>query len=100
MYFIRLTCIFVGCLLAVNTVFAEDFSDVPKGHYAYEAIGYLRERKILLGYADGTFRPDQRVNRAEALKIIVSPWLQTRHWLSSPVHSTPMYRAEPGSRRM
>ncbi len=73
MYFIRLTCIFVGCLLAVNTAFAEDFSDVPKGHYAYEAIGYLRERKILLGYADGTFRPDQRVNRAEALKIIVSP---------------------------
>lgn len=51
----------------------KDFTDVPPDHYAYEAITYLRERKILLGYSDGSYRPNQRVNRAEALKIIVSP---------------------------
>lgn len=34
---------------------------------------YLREKGILQGYADGTFRPNQPVNRAEAVKILVAP---------------------------
>jgi hypothetical protein len=50
-----------------------DFSDVPSDHPAYEAIMALKEVGILSGYADGTFKPEQKVNRAEAIKIIVSP---------------------------
>ena len=50
-----------------------DFSDVPKDHYAYDAVKYLLSREMISGYKDGTFRPEEEVNRAEAIKIIVAP---------------------------
>ena len=53
----------------------QSFSDVPPQHFAYEAVEYLKERQILSGYSDGTFRPGAKVNRAEALKIIVNQLL-------------------------
>ncbi len=56
---------------------AQSFSDVAPSHPAFEAIEYLKEKGYLEGYADGTFKPDQAVNRAEATKIIVAPLLKT-----------------------
>lgn len=47
------------------------FSDVPQTHPNYVAIMYLKNQGILGGYADGTFKPDALVNRAEALKILL-----------------------------
>jgi hypothetical protein len=35
-----------------------------------DAITYLSDNEIIQGYADGTFKPDQTLNRAEMLKII------------------------------
>lgn len=63
-------------LLLVPTFgFAEEtsFSDLPKDHYAYEAVQYLKAQNIISGYEDGTFKPEKTVNRAEALKILVAP---------------------------
>jgi hypothetical protein len=51
---------------------AQSFSDVSQSNPAYGAIEYLKTQGILRGYPDGTFKPDQAVNRAEALKIIVA----------------------------
>ncbi len=48
------------------------FSDVPENHPVFGAVEYLKEKAILRGYDDGTFKPDNFVNRAEAVKIIVS----------------------------
>ena len=47
------------------------FPDVPTDSKYYTAIEYFRSREIIQGYTDGTFRPDQLANRAEALKIIL-----------------------------
>ncbi|MBU0728082.1 septal ring lytic transglycosylase RlpA family protein [Patescibacteria group bacterium] len=47
------------------------FSDVASNHEHYDAITYLQENGIVEGYDDNTFRPEQLVNRAEALKIIL-----------------------------
>lgn len=52
------------------------FRDIPAGSPAAEAAEYLRSVGILSGYPDGTFRPDQKVNRAEAIKIIIAPLLK------------------------
>lgn len=60
-------------LPAIAYAQAETFKDVPTTHSAFEAITYLREKGVLQGYADNTFRPDQTVNRAEAVKILVAP---------------------------
>lgn len=51
------------------------FTDVPANHPAAQAIQYLKEKGIISGYADGTFKPDNKVNRAEAVKIIVAPYV-------------------------
>ncbi len=47
------------------------FSDVASNNPDYEAINYLQENGIIEGYPDQTFRPEQPVNRAEAIKIIL-----------------------------
>lgn len=50
---------------------AQVFSDVPITYPNYTAITYLKVHGVISGYPDGTFKPDQVVNRAEALKIIL-----------------------------
>ncbi|MSR86905.1 S-layer homology domain-containing protein [Candidatus Peribacteria bacterium] len=65
----------VIALFSIEGVSAAVFPDVPKDHFALEAVNYLTEKSVLTGYADGTFRPDQKVNRAEALKIIASAFV-------------------------
>lgn len=46
------------------------FSDLKASNKYYEAISYLVEKKIVSGYNDGTFKPQNAVNRVEALKFI------------------------------
>ena len=67
-----ITLILAGAVIAVP-MDAMAFSDVPESHYAHDAIMYLAERGILSGYSDNTFKPDNSVNRAEALKMIIAP---------------------------
>ena len=47
------------------------FSDVPRGDSEYLAIKYLERQGVVNGYSDQTFRPEQAVNRVEALKMIL-----------------------------
>lgn len=47
------------------------FSDVSSNNEYHEAILFLAEEGIIQGYEDGTFRPDELVNRVEALKFIL-----------------------------
>lgn len=73
---ISILCLSLFCInstsamLACNTASC-GFSDVPESHQNYEAISYLYANGIINGFSDGTFRPDQEINRAEALKIIL-----------------------------
>lgn len=65
---------FVSLLFAAGSVSAaQSFSDLPPTDAAYEAAEYLKANNIISGYSDGTFKPAKKVNRAEALKIIVAP---------------------------
>jgi hypothetical protein len=57
--------------LPAGALAAQSFSDVGPANPHYTAIEFLQENGILTGYPDGTFRPDQTVNRAEVMKIIV-----------------------------
>lgn len=57
-------------LFGTQSAFAT-FSDVQSDNQNYTAISYLEDNNILVGYSDGTFRPNNTVNRAEFLKIIL-----------------------------
>jgi len=48
------------------------FPDVPEDHHNYVAVNFLQEQQILTGYEDGSYKPEQIVNRAEALKLILA----------------------------
>lgn len=48
----------------------EIFSDVKGSHPNSVAIAYFKQEGFITGYDDGTFKPDNGVNRAEAAKII------------------------------
>lgn len=65
---ILLTFIYVFVFSA--TCFAS-FSDV-ENHWASKEIKDFEESKLVQGYADGTFKPDQDITRAEFCKIINS----------------------------
>jgi len=48
------------------------FSDVPRTHANYTAVTFLSDTKVINGYPDGTFKPDNAINRAEVLKVILT----------------------------
>lgn len=57
---------------AVAQTASANFSDVPTNHPAYQAIVYLQSQGILKGYSDGTFKPNQLVERAAAVKMVLA----------------------------
>lgn len=64
--------LFVCGLATLPTLtFAASFSDLSSNDPVAEAASYLSDKGILTGYSDGSFRSDQPVNRAEAIKFIV-----------------------------
>lgn len=51
---------------------AVGFCDLSKSHWAYDNIVKLQGKGVLNGFPDGSFRPDQKVTRAEFSKILTS----------------------------
>lgn len=56
--------ILLAGLFVVGMAYAQtDFPDIPKGHWAYEAVQKLYEAGVLQGFPDGTFRGDEYTTR-------------------------------------
>ena len=47
------------------------FSDMNENHWAYKQIKDLSEQSIVIGYPDGTFKPDDNVTRAEFASMAI-----------------------------
>ncbi len=70
-----LATILIGVFLAqpssVAAASPAPFPDMEHSWYLYrEAVSVLKERSVIGGYPDGTFKPHQTVNRAEFLKMV------------------------------
>lgn len=63
--FVAVTMIFSS----ITTTFAADFSDI-NGHWAESTINKWKDKEIITGYPDGTFKPDAPVTRAELAKVL------------------------------
>lgn len=57
---------------AITTIETQEnpFSDVKIGSDYYVGIKHLKDLGLIQGYEDGTFKPKQPINRAEALKLL------------------------------
>lgn len=51
--------------------FSKDFPDVSKNHWAIKEIKTLEKDRVVVGYPDGYFKPDQFASRAEFATMIV-----------------------------
>lgn len=47
----------------------QKYSDVPVDHWSFKAVATCSQRDWFDGYPDGTFRPNQKIKRAEAAKV-------------------------------
>lgn len=47
------------------------FSDVGANNKYYDAVKYLKDQGIIEGYPDGSYKPNNTINRAEFTKIVV-----------------------------
>jgi hypothetical protein len=74
--FKSLISIITSSILVISTIgvagaFSRDFSDVDESHTNQKAIRYLKEQGVVKGYDDGGFHPENEINRAEFLKVIM-----------------------------
>jgi len=48
------------------------FTDFKAGHPNFTAVAFLKDRGVINGYPDGSFKPDVGINRAELTKMVVA----------------------------
>ncbi|BDG24842.1 S-layer homology domain-containing protein [Thermus thermophilus] len=67
----RLVTLLAGLLTVLSMGFGlAQFSDVPAGHWAKEAVEALAAKGIILGFPDGTFRGNENLTRYQAALLI------------------------------
>ena len=94
---VSLVLVFVMIFSCITNVFAlrlPVYADVDGEHWAYDAIKYVTKFRYFSGYQDGSFRPSERITRAEVAKVVVSILCRDKlfGWTSfSDVDSTEWY---------
>lgn len=74
--FTKIISLIVLILLLVQNAYASEniidgkFTDLDENHWAFSSIEKLINANIIVGYPDGTFKPEGFITRAELVKII------------------------------
>ena len=68
-FFLFITCLIVWSGFATSTEAAE-FTDLNSKHLFYNEMIYLKNEGVISGFTDGTFRPDERVTRANVAVML------------------------------
>lgn len=67
---------------------AFQFPDVAKDHWAASQIDELSDKGVIVGYPDGTFKPDENVTRAEFASMAIRALGQEHASVAQPVNFT------------
>jgi hypothetical protein len=73
------------------------FTDVPMGHWAYDAVNQLQQRGIFTGYPDGTFGGNRALTRYE-FAVALQRMLQDVQRQIANIKPVPGPKGEPGER--
>ncbi len=60
----------LALFVAVGVLAAGMFPDVPKTHWAYPYVEHLKNKGIVIGYPDGTFKGERNITRYEEAAMI------------------------------
>ncbi|MBC7117300.1 MAG: S-layer homology domain-containing protein [Pseudothermotoga sp.] len=60
----------VAVVVAVGVFASGMFPDIPEHHWAYEYVKHLKDKGIVIGYPDGTFKGDRNITRYEEATMI------------------------------
>ena len=60
----------IVCMSSVTFAEITSFSDVPYGHWAYDAVVTLEKDGIIKGYSDGTYLGNRNITRYETAMMI------------------------------
>ena len=80
-----LLSLFVGILIASPAI---AYPDVDSTHWAAKQIEELTEKGVIVGYPDGTFKPDDNVSRAEFASMAIKALGQEHTNVAQPVTFT------------
>jgi len=82
----------IGIIISFLTpAFAFQFPDVSKNHWAAGQIEILSEKGVIVGYPDGTFKPDDNVTRAEFASMAIKALGQENTRVAQPVNFSDIY---------
>ena len=84
--FLKMILSVVVLCFAVVPVMA--YPDVDENYWAYPQINLLTEKGVIVGYPDGTFKPDENVTRAEFAAMAIRALGQEHTKVVQPVHFT------------
>ncbi len=72
----------------LNTAMAFQFPDVASAHWAASQIQILSDQGVIVGYPDGTFKPDENVTRAEFASMAIKALGQEHTKVAQPLNFT------------
>ncbi|MCT6925491.1 kelch repeat-containing protein [Metasolibacillus sp.] len=53
-----------------TSTYKGSYKDVPTTHWAFESIQFMKEVNFMIGYEDQTFQPNEKLTRAQAVKVL------------------------------
>ena len=77
-----------AAILVLTTAPVLAFPDVSDDYWAASQINLLSEQGVIVGYPDGTFKPDANVTRAEFAAMAIRALGQQHTKVAQPVHFT------------
>ena len=62
------------------------YTDMDENHWAYQSIKFLTEVGVVVGYPDGTYKPDIPVTRAEFASMAIKALGQESTEVAQEIH--------------
>lgn len=75
-------------IMPVSAQLGKIFPDVSADHWAAKQIKELSQAGVIVGYPDGTFKPDENVTRAEFASMAIRALGQEHTTVAQPVYFT------------
>ena len=83
--FTRFAATIAALLFIGNFGFAHDYTDLDQSHWAYNYIQMLTDEGVVVGYPDGSFRPNEYVTRAEFASMAINGLKMQTYTVKEPV---------------